>query len=388
MSDGYFIVPKKALEDAMKLLDSVPTRNGITSSEFIKTDLKDNKHLRMSLCSELSGEAVLPISKQKGFDTILYLDRRMLKPFVSAGTDLSASEIYEFTVKENLIIVKNGSRYAHLENNTSASGYEKQPSLKDSISIELQEEWTSITNCATLCASADPSAPQYNCVYMKPSNGKVYIRASDTKLIFQGTILEGAFPCKEPVALPLELVDRLGLFSTGLCHYSSRWALLQFPIGNIWQAVKTECRKNFPNDAISKVVTTILKEGTVVSILGTQSLTESADRLAGYLQSAMKDNPALVLTIKAGFKKAKLSSGIIGTKFEESVVLEAKSENDYLVEWPLQAVLPILKYCKNAGSAKIIQDTQGNICLKAGRVTLVSSRKVKAKKSKKAKKEK
>ena len=379
---GFFVLPKKSLEDAMKLLDSVPTRNGITSSEFIKTSLKDPKHLVMTMSSELSGEAIIPIAKTKEFDSTLYLDRRMLKPFVAAGTDLAASDIYTFTIYKNQIVVKNGARIARLESNNTASGYEKKPSLKEGLSIELQEEWTSITNCATMCACTDPIAPSLNCVHIQPVKDKVYIRASDTKLIFQGVIPASAFPCKVPVALPLELVDRLGLFTTGICHYSSKWAMLQFPIGFIWQAVKTECRKSFPVESISKVALAIVKEGEVVSVLGTQSLIESADRIAGYLQSAMRDNPVLKLQITAGSKAAKLVSGTIGASFDEAIGLEHKAEKDYEVDWPLQAVLPILKYCKNVGSAKIIQDASGKSCLKAGRVTLVVSKLVTKKKKK------
>ena len=385
MSTGYFAIPKKALEDALKLLDDIPTRNGITSSEYIKTELIDNKHLKMSLSSELSGEVIIPVAQKPDFKTVLYLDRRMLKPFITGGVELTTSDIYEFTIADKAVTVKHGARTAFLESNESASGYEQRPVIQNGLSIELQETWTAITTCATLCACTDPIAPALNCVHLEPSNGKVYIRASDTKLIFQGTIPASAFPCDTPVALPLELVARLSLFSTGLCHYSSKWAMLQFPVGYIWQAVKTECRKSFPVKALHTVTKDVIKNGNVVAVLGTQSLVEASDRLASYLQSAMRDNPALALTIKAGTKKGSISSGTVGAHFNETILLETKSETDYKVEWPLQAVLPILIYCKNAGSAKIIQDASGKSCLKAGRVTLVVSAITKKKNNKKSK---
>lgn len=376
--EGYFAIPKKALEDGMKLLEAVPTRNGITSSEYIKTVMKDNKHLIMSLASELSGDAVLPFASKKHYESTLYLDRRMLRPFVAAGVDLTTSDLYEFFITGNGVIVKNGARTANLESNNSASGYEKMPDFSKGFSIELQEDWTSITNCATLCACTDPIAPALNCVHVSPEDGKVYIRASDTLLVFQGVIPAASFPCEEAIALPLELVDRINLFSTGLCHYSPKWAMLQFPVGNIWQSVKSECRKSFPVDSIRDIAKNIVKEGTVVSVLGTQSLVEASSRINDYMQSAIRDNPVLVLTIKAGSKKARLSSSTVGAAFDEVVMLESKSDNDYQVEWPLQAVLPILNYCKNAGAAKIIQDASGKTCLKAGRVTLVLGKKKKS----------
>ena len=49
----------------------------------------------------------------------------------------------------------------------------------------------------------------------------------------------------------------------------------------------------------------------------------------------------------------------------------------------MAAVLPVMKYCKNAGSAKIIQDSQGRVALKAGRVVLVSGKKTVSKKGRK-----
>ena len=94
MSECYFTLPKKALEDGIKLLEAVPTRNGITSSEFIKTRMKDDKHLVMQLSSELSGTAIIPLLNKKNFDTTLYLDRRMLTPFVSEGKDIASSDEY------------------------------------------------------------------------------------------------------------------------------------------------------------------------------------------------------------------------------------------------------------------------------------------------------
>jgi hypothetical protein len=379
---SYFTLPKKALEDAMKLLDAIPTRNGITSSEFIKTELKDNRHLRMSLSSELSGDAIVPLVYKKDFDSVLFLDRRMLRPFIAAGTESSASDIYEFTVRQNSVVVKNGSRSAHLESNNSVTGYEKMPDVKKALSIDLQDDWTSITNCATLCACTDPIAPAFNCVHLSLVGDKVAILASDTYLVFQGTIPASAFPCKESVALPLELVDRLKLFSTGVCYYSPKWAMLHFPIGHIWQAVKTECRKSFPVESLSAIVKAVVSKGTVVSVLGTQSLVEATDRISGYMQAASRDNPVLTLSIKSGTKKAILSSDTIGASFEEIIMLESKSISDYKVEWPLAAVLPILQYCKNAGVAKIIQDEAGKTCLKAGRVILVIGKKHSKKKGK------
>ena len=137
MSDPInFCLPKKAIEDAMQLLDSVPARNGITSSEYIKTELKDPKHLRMQLSSEMSGDAVIPLPSSRKLKTPLYLDRRMLIPFVSAGKDMK-SDTYEFIVDKNSVTVKHGPRTALLTSNNSASGYEKIPDFKTGLSIEL-----------------------------------------------------------------------------------------------------------------------------------------------------------------------------------------------------------------------------------------------------------
>lgn len=375
-----FTVPKKALEEAMKLLDAVPSRNGITSSEFIKTEIKDLKRLRMSMSSDLSGDAIIPISTKHILKSALYLDRRMLKPFVSEGIELTKRDVYEFFVKSEQVIVKHGSRTAFLKSSNSASGYEPLPDFKNCLSIELQEEWTNLTNCATLCACTDPIAPALNCVHISPGKNKVYVRASDTLLVFQGILPSNAFPCTAPVALPLDLVDNLGLFSTGICHYTDKWAMLQFSIGHIWQAVKKECKKSFPDSSISQVVSDVTKNGKVVAVMGTQSLVEAADRISRYLQVVAKDNPVLTLKMLKGKKKAKLFSDTVGASFDESIMLEEEAEEDYIVEWSLSSVLPIFQYCKNIGSAKILQDENGRICLKAGRVSLVSHKKKNKKK--------
>lgn len=379
-----FSVSKRKMEEAIKLLDSVPTRNGIVSSEFIKMKQQSPRSLSLYLSSDVFGEAILRTIKPTELKKSLYLDRRMVTPFVNAGVDFK-NPLYEFTVANGSVTIKHGSRRALLENNTEATGYETLPDFSQAEHIEVNEDWAAVANCALLCACFDPTTPSLNCVYIKPDGNKARVRASDTKLVFQGLLPERVFPCKIPIAIPLELVDKLSLFSNGIFYYSRKWAMLQFSVGRLWQAVKIECRKSFPHESIARVVRDMHANGETVLMLGSQSLVSAGDRIATYLKSVTQDKPVLKLSATTGKKVSHLFSETVGAQFNELVKLVTDARRDCNVEWPLMAVLPILRYCKDTGTVKILEDPARQTCLKAGNIMLVVGR-PESKKKKKAKK--
>jgi hypothetical protein len=367
-----FSVSKRKMEEAVKLLDAVPTRNGITSSEFIKVQQESPRRLSLLLSSDVFGEALLRTIQPTKLEKPLYLDRRMLLPFVSAGTDFK-SPLYDFAISNGQVTIKHGPRKALLENNNGATGYETLPDFTQAEHVEINEDWAAIANCALLCACFDPTSPHLNCVYIKPTAKGARVRASDTKLVFQGILPERLFPCKIPIALPLDLVDKLNLFSNGLFYYARKWAMLQFSVGRLWQAVKVECRKSFPHENIARVVQEVSRGETILQ-LGSQSLVSAGDRIAVYLQSVAQDKPVLKLSAMEGKKISHLYSETIGASFSEYIKLIGNAKRDCSIEWPLLAVLPILRYCKDAGTVRILEDSTQRTCLKAGSIMLVIGR--------------
>lgn len=379
-------VSKRALESALNVLFTVPARYGVDASEYVKIEKYKSNAVRLSLSSDMNGCSFLAAEKDCPIKDPMYIDRRMLEPFVTAGKDLSP-EHYVFGIHDGYITLRHGHREAKFTSNKKSRGYAKVPTLGGKPQ-SIAEEMAAVMACARHVSVDDPAAPHLSCVYVYPEDKKVRVLSANAHVFFLGTLKkEGHFKLKN-VALPLPLIDAVKTENEVGLLYSDRVAVLKFSCGTLWHPVKIEARKKFPFKTIEGMIKKGLAGKTLLRI-DADALYDSASRASSYMSSISSEDPALKIETKKGDSEVRLLCSAPGAEFCEQIKLGEVSKGNVEIEWPLSNVLPILDYSRKSGAVRISQDDIGRTCFSTGKIAMLIGRREKAKvtrkKSKKSK---
>ena len=379
-------IPKASLEASLNILFEVPTRHGVESSEYVKIERHKDTIAKMSLSSDMSGNVYLSAEPGCPLKDPVYIDRRMLEPFITAGKDLSPG-FYELKKDGGRITLRHGYRHGNYTSNKKAHGYAKLPKI-DSKAHSLSEDLIAMLECARSVAVDDPVAPHLSCVFVYIDGDKLRALSANAHVFFQGYItLEKGFNLKS-AALPLPLIDAAKVENEVELLYSEKVAVLKFSCGTLWHPVKSEARKKFPRKDIEKMIKAGLEGETILQI-DADPLYDSAERASNYMASVMSEDPVLAIEVKKGDTDVKMLCKAVGADFCEKIKLSKASKGDVKIEWPLKAIIPILDYSRKAGIAKVSKDEKGRTCFSAGNIAmLIARREKKEKKHSKKKKEK
>lgn len=341
---------KSDLEMALGIIQHVPAKNGVVSSEYIKVEKADQGTV-FSLCADLSAQAVL--QDEFPFSKPLLIDRRLFEPFVNSGRELKG-DTYTFAMKKKgILTIKHGSRVAVFSVYRKVSGYSDPPQFDDqALSMRVYESWSKIMQCAIACATDDPVTPQFNCVYVVPTGSKeLLMYATNTKVIFKGRGTTKK-PPKKPIAFPLILASKLEGLDMETVSWDDKSALIESERGHLWQAVKSAARKKFPVAELEKTITA-LKAGKPIMHVSSEELGLAAERMDMYLGAVSREDLVLNVTAEKDSLRAKLTAGTGDTVFTEYITLLKHARNDIDLHWPLDEVMPALEYAKNQGKAEI-----------------------------------
>lgn len=380
-------IAKEALEGALAIVNNVPPRNGIKASEFIKISREEKDAASFSLTSDVMAKAVVRTGDLFPWKKNLFLDRRLFSPFVDMGKE-SRSPLYTFILKSNgSILVKHGGRKAIYEKPSEVTGYENLPNIDDIKTSALDKEWIDLVDAAKQCATDDPVSPQFNCVFLNPTKNGLEIYSGNGRVVFQGKASKTK-SLKTPIAFPLLLVEALLLENAQKLLWTRKFAMISFPKGKIWQAVKIAAQKNFPLDDARSMVRAAKKD-PVVMILPASTMSRVANRIASYVAALSRESLVLSIVLEKGSRTASIESGSEQSKFHEMVRLSKRATVSTTIEWPLEHVMPILLFCKEDGQMKLHLSTEGRTCLATNTVSLIVARRevVEKKRKKKVKKD-
>lgn len=364
-----WVVSKESLEIAMQLLENIPTRNKVKSSEFIKVTRLGKDGVEMHLASTIAGKVTIRTGELFPFKKDLFLDRRLFSPFVAGGKEGKSSE-YSFIGSNNQLIVKHGNRRATYTHSLPIAGYEEPQNLADANTMSINKKWTMLIDCAENFATDDPITPTLNCVYVVQSGKYIEAMSSNQRLVFYGKADADKKPLKGSIAFPLGLVKALRQEGATKLLWTNKLALVEFTKGKIWQAVKTAARKSFPYKDIKQIVEKITKEPIVCSI-SSGVLSKAANRLAGYTVALDSADLALEVHLQKGSKKIFLKAGVADSKFTELVYSLSQAKNDLVLEWPLAQVMPLLLFAKDEGNVRVHVDKSGASCISTKNLNLV-----------------
>jgi hypothetical protein len=359
MSSSKWIVSKESLENAIALIENVPTRNGIKSSEFIKVSRLKKEAVALSLASDLAGKVVISTGEEFPFVDDLFLDRRLFVPFVVKGKETKASD-YVFIDKGDSFIVRHGSRRAVYAKIKTIAGYEDPKDLDSANKAIINKKWLGIIDCAETCASPDPITPSLNCVFIRQTGKYVEALAGNQRLAFYGRAQVEKIIFPKPIAFPLLLVPSLLFQGASKLLWTDKLAVVDFPKGRLWQAVKTEARKHFPEKDIRDHLANIKKAEKIASITAV-AFVKAVDRIASYVSALGADDLGLEVIIAKDSKKLSICAGASESRFTETIFSLEQGKSDVSVEWPLALILPVILYCKDEGTIHIYKNLDSGV---------------------------
>lgn len=330
-----------ALFAAFDVLDLVPTRPGIPASEYIKAVRKKNSLVEFHIASEISGFVVLKGEGDWPTSKVWYIDRRLLAPFVIAAKAVGSKVDFEFSLKEGQMVVRHGRRRATFTESPAVPGYGDVPSNGGS-SISLAPEALSLIVCAREFASGDPSTPELNCVFIRPSNSKGDLRiyAATKKVIYYARSGEHV-KMAHSLPMPPYIVSLLSNDKLRKIYWTKREVVLEFRNGKVWQSTSVKAAK-FPVKSVHKYFedSEAFREAFRVD---SRALALGICRLGAYLTAVRREDWTLAIRGSKGADKLSLRSAVPQVAFGE-LVRDAKIKVDIDLVWPLGIVLPLFMF--------------------------------------------
>lgn len=383
MAKYTWLVPKESLEAVVTLLENVPTRNRVLSSEFIKVSKAGKDGATFHLASVLYGKALLRTGEEFPFDRDLFLDRRLFIPFVQGGRESKATD-YMFIGNDSQLSVRHGNRRAVYTYAQEIAGYEEPKDIDKANSTKIQKKLTQMIDCASNCATDDPITPTINCIYVRQAGKVIEAMSTNQLLVFYGRVTTDKHPLKDAIAFPLGLVQALRQEGAIKLLWNHKLALVEFPKGKIWQAVKTAARKSFPHKEIKAHVKKALSNPQICSV-ASGVFAKAADRLSSYTAALDSADLALEICLTKGSKKVQLKAGVADSLFTELFYSISEAKDDVILEWPIAQVMPILMFGKDEGNFRIHLAKTGESALVTKNMILLIGARTEKKKKKRGK---
>lgn len=335
-------VTKEQLLSVMSVLDMVPSRPGILSSEFIRVAKITDNAISFCLSSEICGTVSLkgigswPLKKE------FFLDRRLFLPFINAAKIIKSKSDFVFTESENQLVIRQGKRVAKFNKGTDVQGYGELEKKKALASIELDDVTKGLVTCARECATTDSSVPELNCVYIKQRKDTLELYATQQKMMYKAATQVKA-KMIEPIPFPLYLVNLLTSTHLKRIEWRTKEVVLWFDCGCLWQTVSSKARQHFPFDAINKRM--LEAEEMLVSFkVNSIRFGDIMARIGSYLGSVRRIEWILNLKAEKGALEIELTTHLPQGLFRERIKLDTPVKQSFEIDWPLDKMLPIFTY--------------------------------------------
>lgn len=340
-----WIVDKEVLMQAAKVLNLVPARPGILSSEFFQIRRQEKGRIHVEIASEIKGEYTIQGKGQWPFEKAFYLDRRVFVPFVLSASDIKSDSPFTFQAAGKSLVIRHGKRKARFDGQPPVKGYgfeENEAKKKVRSRLQLTEHIRYLIRCALNCAASDHTTPQLNCVYVWPRGKGVYIYSTNRTLCYRAITKDKIHP-PSPIPFPLFLVELLENDMLHEVQWRDTYVALAFKQGQIWQSVSASARKKFPAASIDFYVKQSQSEAPLF-VVPAKRLITIVSRLGMYLTAVRRQDWLLTLSGEKGKKEILLTSTVPQTVFHERLRLDKPLKDDFKVHWPLDQVLSVLQF--------------------------------------------
>lgn len=329
------------LLNKLDVLEMVPPRFGLPSSEFYKIENLGGGKTRWAISSEATGVIRIQGNGEWPHPTFFYLDRRMMIPFVMAARNIRSTTPFQFQFQGKQLIIRQGRRKAQFLATSIVEGYSGGSVGKLLDKMVVSEHVKSLIYCARNCGTTDSLNPQMNCVYVLPTRAGVDILATNETIMYRARAKVKVV--QEPVPFPIFLVSLLGSGGLKAIEWRKDLVALRYPSGEIWQSVSSKAQKGFPKDSIEQYISEGSKKELLFRV-SSRKFSRIVSRMAMYVSSVRRAD--WVLEVK-GFKdknKILLESRIANTTFKEALTVDGTLPESFMISWPLEMLLPIFEF--------------------------------------------
>lgn len=360
-------VSVKSLVAAVSAIDLVPSRAGISSSEFIR--IKGGKRLTLSLAAEIYGTTYAKAEEPDAKAWEFWVDRASMVPFVMAAKELGQKTPFELIYsdeKGKQLIIKCGRRKAVFQTVTEISGYTDAAEFKGG-ELVLTPEQKLVLSLAARYATSDPTVSHLNCIYLK--KGKAVMSSNQLAAFYME---DKVAPMSVP--LPILLLSILDSDQVKSVVVSPKFARINLRCGFLCQLTNQKAALEFPHQRIVDSMAAAAKYRRRFTLKAVPFLAV-LKRLEAYIAAVVKRDMVIGVRGKAGDIKLRLTANVPQGRFEESVTVVHPLKRDVDCELLLGLLLPLSEFAKDLANIEVHWDDMSPFYFKASGLQLLLSRK-------------
>lgn len=363
-------VPIKELCGAASAIDLVPSRAGISTSEFIRLHCSKGK-LRLSLAAEIYGATEAHQDPATTEEWEFFVDRATFIPFVNAALELKQKAPFDFkhepSKKGNAqLTVRCGRRRGVFQSATEITGY-ATPKEAAGLKLKLTANQQTILTLAVKYATPDPTIAHLNCVYLQKRKA---IMASNQLSAFW--MEDPVVPFSAP--LPLLLMSVCERADVKDLIVSAKSARVTMSCGYLCQFTNQKAAEDFPYKQIIKNIQAAeayRKQFTIAAA----SLMAVLKRLESYIVSVVKRDMVVTVHGSKGDTTLQLVASVPQGRFEETVEVLHPLRRDVECEWMLSLLLPLYEVAGKLGNITVKYDEGSPFLFSSKGMRLLASRK-------------
>lgn len=351
---------------AIASIDLIPSRAGISSSEFIRIQASKDK-IKFSLAAEIYGTTYA--AALEGKETWeFFVDRASFVPFVLAAKELGQTVPFEFrySAKDSTLTVRCGKRKASYQTVTEISGYADKADFKGA-ALVLTKEQKTMLRLAVKYATSDPTVAHLNCIYL--SKGKAILASNQLAAFY---LEDKVVPLSVP--LPLLLLSILDSDLVEGITVSKEFARVDLACGFLCQLTNQKAAESFPHATLVSNVEAGAKFKKRFSVKGS-SMVAVLKRLEAYIASVVKRDMVVSVAGTKGDTKLRITATIPQGSFEESLTVKEPLVRDVECEWLLSLLLPLADIATSLGTVTVRYDDMSPFYFSSNGVRLLAARK-------------
>jgi len=334
MPVSKFTVEANKIIQAVEAINLVPSRAGITASEFIRVESLA-KRLTFSMASEVYGTTWAPKTGSSE-QWVFHVDRASFVPFILASKAFKSKALFRFAFREarsdSHLTVRCGSRKAVFQKIDVTRDYAKDAKPKGA-RLLLTSSQKSLLRLAARYSTQDPTYAHLNCVFLLKNKA---VLASNRIAAFVGRDLVA------PMSAPLPPL-LLSLFDSDMVKeiiVSKKQARLELICGYICQLINEEAVKDFPLRGLLAAVRRAARLPKVFSIKA-KSFLASLERLQEYVSVLTKREMLVEVIGKQGDEYLSIACTVPNGRFEERLRLTSELGQDVVCKWLMRNILPL-----------------------------------------------
>ena len=366
-------IRRSKLIAALQVLDLVPVKLGIPSSEFIYIRSENGK-VKMSVASYIAGEVEVEGKGEWPLKKGFFVDRYSFFPWVFASREIKNKNLFEFTRHKDSLVINHGTRKLELESQSNVKGYGNPKKLfkHKHTSIPVSTVLKEMLMCGKNCAVSDAIVPHLNTVYVtKGKSGSLGMEAyaSSDKVYYLGlgNLEEGKI--KSAIPFPLFLIGLLNTDGIKKISWVGKYIVLRFEQGIIWQPISEEALKEFPVSDI-QLYAKKSKKVPITFVASSRRFTTLMVRLSYYLQAVRRKDWSVRISGKKNKKYISVYSEIPGSHFNEKLSISEKIPDNFKLDWPLDILSPVFEFLskktKKLGLVVRVDNRHGISYVRAG----------------------